>query len=397
MLRYLTAGESHGQQLTAIVSGFPAGVPILAEDINRDLARRQVGYGRGGRMKIESDRVEILSGVRFGNSTGSPITLVIRNRDFENWRTVMNPAPEGRDESRNVTRPRPGHADLAGCLKYAHTDARNVLERASARETAARVAVGAVCKRLLAEFGMEIFSHVMSICDVEADVSGITLSEIKQRAESSDVRCADAVAAEKMRAKIDEAKARGDTVGGIFEVVATGVPVGLGDVMNADERLDGLLAQALMSIQAVKGVEIGMGFGAAKVFGSKVHDAIYFAEDKSDFHDGQGPSGGFFHKANNAGGIEGGITNGEPIVLRAAHKPIPTMMKPKSSVDILTKEPFEASKERSDVCAVPAAAVVGEAAVAFTLARAFLEKFGGDSLSEIRRNYNGFVKYLQEF
>ncbi len=396
-MRYLTAGESHGQQLTAIVSGFPAGVPILAEDINRDLVRRQIGYGRGGRMKIEKDKVEILSGIRFGKSIGSPIALVIKNRDFENWREVMNPAPEPRDESRNVTHPRPGHADLAGCLKYAHTDARNILERASARETAARVAVGALCKRLFAEFGIEIFSHVVSICNVMANVADISYREIKERAEASDVRCADSVAADKMRTRIDEAKARGDTVGGIFEVVATGIPAGLGDVMNWDEKLDGLLTQALMSIQAVMGVEIGMGFGAARVFGSSVHDAIYFSKDPGDFPDGHGPSGGFFHKTNSAGGIEGGITNGEPIVLRAAHKPIPTMMKPKSSVDLITKEPFEASKERSDVCAVPAAGVVGEAAAVFVLARAFLSKFGGDSLAEIRRNYNAYLHYLAKY
>jgi chorismate synthase len=397
MLRYQTAGESHGPQVTAIVAGFPADVPMTQEEINRELARRQMGYGRGGRMKIEKDQVEFLSGIRFGRSMGSPLTLVIKNRDFENWREIMTPEPAPVDKEKVVTRPRPGHADLAGCLKYGHTDARNILERASARETAARVAVGAVCKCLLHEFGLDVFSHVVRICDVEAEVSELSYERIKELAETSDVRCADSAAAQKMRQKIDDARTRGDTVGGVVEIISTGVPAGLGDVMNSENKLDGLLAQSLMSIQSVKGVEIGMGFAAARIFGSDVHDAIYYSTDKDAFPTGHGSSGGFFHRTNNAGGIEGGMTNGEPVIVRAACKPIPTMMTPKSSVDLITKESFEASKERSDVCAVPAAAVVAEASVAFVLARAFLEKFGGDSLNEIRRNYDAYLEYLQQY
>jgi len=397
MLRFLTAGESHGPQLTAIVSGFPAGVPVSAEMLNRDLERRQAGYGRGGRMKIEKDKVEIVSGVRFGRAMGSPITFVIKNLDYENWRDIMNPVPGEEDTSRAVTRPRPGHADLSGCLKYGHTDARNILERSSARETAARVAVGALCKCLLREFGMRVFSHVLRIGDVEVDCAGLLFDKIQELAEKSDVRCADGGATEKMRRRIDEAAAKGDTLGGVVEAIATGVPVGLGNVMSWDEKLDGLLAQAVMSIQAVKGVEIGMGFGSAKVFGSAVHDAIHFSTQDKDFPEGHGASGGFYHKTNNAGGIEGGIANGEPVIVRAAIKPIPTMMTPKESVDLLSKQAFDACRERSDICAVPAAAVIVESAVVFTLARAFLEKFGGDSLAEIQRNYQSYVEYLKQY
>jgi len=397
MLRFLTGGESHGPQLTAIVSGFPAGVPVSAEMINRDLERRQGGYGRGSRMKIEKDKVEIVSGVRFGRTMGSPITLVIKNLDYENWRDVMNPAPGEEDRSRAVTRPRPGHADLPGCLKYGHTDARNILERSSARETAARVAVGALCKCLLQEFGIHAFSHVLRIGDVEADCAGFSFDKIQELVENSDVRCADKSAAEKMRRRIDEAAAKGDTLGGVVEAIATGVPVGLGNVMSWDEKLDGLLAQAVMSIQAVKGVEIGMGFGSAKVFGSAMHDAIYYSTQEVDVTQGHGASGGFYHRTNNAGGIEGGITNGEPVLVRAAVKPIPTMMTPKESVDLVTRQPFKAATERSDVCAVPAAAVIVESALAFILALAFLEKFGGDSLAEIQRNYQSYVEYLKQY
>lgn len=386
MLVYLTSGESHGQQLTAIVSGFPAGVAVAAADINRDLARRQQGYGRGGRMAIEQDAVEILSGIRFGKTIGSPVTLAIKNRDWENWREAMKPDPGEPADPKSVTRPRPGHADLAGCLKYGHKDARNILERSSARETAARVAVGALCKCLLSEFNISVFSHVLRIGDVVAQELPEAFDELPKRAEDSDVRCADVAAAERMRERIREAKERGDTLGGVVEVIATGVPVGLGSCMNADSKLDGALAQAVMSIQSVKGVEIGMGFAAAAEWGSKVHDAISYT-----------PGRGFFHTSNNAGGIEGGMSNGEPIIVRAAFKPIPTMMTPKASVDLITKEPFEASKERSDVCAVPAAGVVAEAAVAFVLARAFLEKFGGDSLGEIRRNHQSYIESLKDY
>ena len=329
MLRYQTAGESHGPGITAIVSGFPSGVPVNAETIDRDLARRQGGYGRGGRMKIEKDRVTFLSGIRFGRSMGSPITLAIKNRDYENWLEIMDPAPGDVDESRSVTRPRPGHADLPGCLKYAHHDARNILERASARETAARVAVGAVCKCLLGEFGIRVFSHVVRIGRVTAHPGDLSPDEIREKAEASDVRCVDEQAAKKMREHIDEAKSRGDTLGGLVEIVATGVPAGLGDVMNAEDKLDGLLAGALMSIQAVKAVEIGMGMKTTDVFGSEVHDAIFYSSESGEAIPGRGPSGGFYRKTNNAGGIEGGMTNGEPVIARAAFKPIPTMMTPK--------------------------------------------------------------------
>ena len=397
MLRYLTAGESHGPQITAIVSGFPAGVPVTASEINRDLSRRQKGYGRGGRMKIEKDTVEILSGVRFGKSMGSPVTLVVRNLDYETWREVMSPERGEPEEAHQVTRPRPGHADLAGCLKYGCKDARNILERASARETAVRVAVGALCKQLLSEFGMAVFSHVIQIGRVTSSVAGLTLQEIQERAEASEVRCADSAAAGEMKRIITEAAENGDTVGGVVEVIATGVPVGLGDVMNAEDRLDGVLAQAIMSIPAVKGVEIGMGFSAAGAPGSAVHDEIFFSRDERRIPAGHGPSGGFYRKTNNAGGVEGGMTNGEPVVLHAAFKPIPTMMKPKMSIDLVTKKPFEAAKERSDVCIVPAGGVVMEASVAFVLARAFLAKFGGDSLSEIQSNYNGYLNAMNQY
>jgi len=397
MLRYQTAGESHGPGITAIVSGFPSGVPVNAETIDRDLARRQGGYGRGGRMKIEKDRVTFLSGIRFGRSMGSPITLAIKNRDYENWLEIMDPAPGDVDESRSVTRPRPGHADLPGCLKYAHHDARNILERASARETAARVAVGAVCKCLLGEFGIRVFSHVVRIGRVTAHPGDLSPDEIREKAEASDVRCVDEQAAKKMREHIDEAKSRGDTLGGLVEIVATGVPAGLGDVMNAEDKLDGLLAGALMSIQAVKAVEIGMGMKTTEVFGSEVHDAIFYSSESGEAIPGRGPSGGFYRKTNNAGGIEGGMTNGEPVIARAAFKPIPTMMTPKESVDMKSRHPFEASKERSDVCAVPAGGVVAEAALAFVVAKVFLRKFGGDSLLEIRRNFDAFVRYMKEF
>jgi chorismate synthase len=397
MLRYQTAGESHGSQLTAIVSGFPAGVPVTPEDINRDLIRRQKGYGRGDRMNIEKDRIQILSGIRFGLSVGSPVTLVIPNLDFENWREVMSPLPGEEDTSRRVTRPRPGHADLPGALKFSHKDARNILERSSARETAERVAVGALCKTLLKEFNIDVFSHVIRIADVEARISSLSFIEIKEAALVSELSCADPDASERMKRKIDEAKAGGDTVGGVAEIVATGVPVGLGSVMNWDERLDGLLARAVMSIPSVKGVEIGIGFRATEMFGSLVHDAIFYSQSEVSALPGHGPSGGFYHDSNNAGGMEGGITNGEPIVVHAAFKPIPTMMTPKRSVDIVTKEAFDASRERSDVCAVPAAAVVAEAAAAFVLAQAFIAKFGGDSLDEIKRNYESYIDYLLQF
>lgn len=385
MLRYLTAGESHGQALVAIVEGVPSGLSLSSADIDRELVRRQGGYGRGRRMQIESDKVQILSGVRLGNTLGSPIALEITNRDWPHWQEQMNPQAQPHAEVKPVTRPRPGHADLAGALKYGHCDMRNVLERASARETAARVAVGAVARRLLAEVGIFVYSHVTRIGDIEAQPGAVSPAELHAMAESSDVRCADTGAAEKMRAAIDAARAAGDSLGGVFEVMVTGVPPGLGSHVQWDRKLDGRLAQALMSIQAIKGVEVGMGFAAAARTGSQVHDPIGF--DAATMF-------GFTHVSNHAGGIEGGMSNGECIVLRAAMKPIATLYKPLASVDFATKEPFAASIERSDICAVPAAAVVGEAVVAFTIAQALLEKCGGDSIAELQRNLAGYVQSL---
>jgi chorismate synthase len=402
-LRYVTAGESHGPQLTAIITGLPAGLALAEDDITRDLARRQVGYGRGGRMAIEQDRAQIRSGVRFGRTLASPLTIVIENRDWANWQEAMSVRADDESKARAVTRPRPGHADLAGVLKWHQHDARNVLERASARETAARVAAGAVARRLLAEFGIEVFSHVVQIGEIKADCSGLTWAAIREAAESSPLRVGNRSAESEMRERLDRAAAEGDTLGGVFEVVATGVPVGLGSCMESAERLDGRLAGAVMSIQAVKGVEIGLGFEAARLPGSRVHDPICFARAESKttgeaagapYLEGHGPTGGFFRPTNNAGGLEGGITNGEPIIIRAAMKPIPTLRRPLPSVDFESKEPYEAAHERSDVCAVPAAGVVGEAAVAFVLAQAFLEKFGGDHLDEVRVAFEAYVKYL---
>lgn len=411
MLRYLTSGESHGKQLTVIVEGMPAGLEVNRAYIDHDLIRRQGGYGRGGRMKIESDKVEITSGVRWGKSLGSPICLVVKNRDWENWIEVMAAGvPHAVENGKEVTRPRPGHADLAGGLKYGHRDLRNVLERSSARETAARVAAGAVAKKFLAEFGVNVMSWVLEIGGVRIRevnaFEGITLfaEALFKKAEGSPVRCPDPVAEKKMIKRIDDAKKKGDSVGGVFQVTATGVPPGLGSHVQWDRKLDGRLAAVLMSVQAIKGVEVGAGFKAGSLPGSKVHDAIFYESAAPKSRQGgkagvgywpQSPR--FYRKTNNAGGIEGGMSNGEPIVLGAVMKPIPTLYKPLHSVDIITKEPFKASVERSDVCAVPAAAVVAEAVVAFELAAVFLEKFGGDSMSEIERNYRGYLRQISEF
>ena len=413
MLRYLTAGESHGKCLTGIMEGVPANLSITEGDINKELARRQTGYGRGGRMTIERDEVEITSGVRFGRTLGSPITIVIQNMDWENWREVMSSEfGVGSSELKTITKPRPGHADLAGALKYDHHDIRNVLERSSARETAVRVAVGAVCKRFLDEIGIRVISWVNEIGGVSIDTrhktqdtrlkSGVlSLVSVFSLAESSDVRCPDKKISEKMRRAIDKARKNGDSLGGIFEVAVTGVPPGLGSHVQWDRKLDGNLAKALMSIQAIKGVEVGMGFGVAANLGSKVHDEIFYRSQKSEVRSQKKnfwpviPR--FYRKTNNAGGIEGGMSNGEPILLRAAMKPIPTLYKPLRSVDINTKRSFQASVERSDICAVPAASVIGEAVVALEIANAFLEKFGGDSLDEIKRNYRGYLEYLRRF
>ena len=385
--RFLTAGESHGEALTAIIDGVPAGLALSESDINGDLGRRQRGYGRGGRMKIEQDQAHISAGVRWGLTLGSPITLTVLNRDWENWQQTMSvgPPPAGA-APKAVTRPRPGHADLAGAMKYGHRDIRNVLERSSARETTARVAVAGVAKRLLGEFGITILSHVTEIGGVHIGPLETPWDEIRTRAEASEVRCADPTSERAMIEAIDQAKAAGDTLGGVFEVVALNCPVGLGSYVQWDRKLDGRLARAFCSIHAIKGAEIGMGFEAARRPGSQVHDESLFDE-----------AGGFDRRSNSAGGLEGGVTNGQPVIVRAAMKPISTLRKPLRSVDMATKEAVEAVVERSDVCAVPAAGVVGEAMMALVLTEAFLEKFAGDSVEEIRRNYQGYLDYLKSW
>lgn len=386
MLRFFTAGESHGPCLTAIIEGFPAGVTVDIARINNDLARRQQGYGRGGRMKIEKDEAQIRSGVRWGESLGSPITLVVENKDWRNWEKRMSPFPEDRDEKIAVTRPRPGHADLTGALKYHHYDVRNILERASARETTARVAVGGLTKCLLSSFGIKVMGYVTEIGGIVADHSQLEVEEIFAHAEVSPVRMADPQAEENIIALIDQCKKQGDTLGGIVEVVAIGLPPGIGSFAHWDRKLDGRLGHALMSLQAVKGVEVGLGFTTARLPGSQVHDEISFEPEK-----------GFTRHGNNSGGMEGGMSTGEPLRVRVAFKPLSTLMRPLHSVDIRTKEPVEATIERSDVCAIPAAAVIAESVVSFVLAQAFLEKFGGDSLTEIRRNYDGYMEQVRRF
>jgi len=381
-LRFLTAGESHGKGLVVIIEGIPAGLPLTEEYIAADLRRRQGGYGRSKRQEIEQDLAQIVAGVRHGRTLGSPISLSIQNRDWENWQDVMQVEPyEG--EVKRVTRLRPGHADLAGAIKYGFDDVRNVLERASARETAARSAVGAVCRRFLEEFAIAIHSHTVSIGDVGADSKE---EPDWEAVEGSAVRCADLAASERMVRAIDAAREAGDTLGGIFEMWATGVPIGLGSHVHWDRKLDGCLAQAVMSIHAVKGVEIGGGFSLAGAPGSQAHDVILPPER----WDGRP----WRRATNRAGGLEGGMTNGEPIVVRGALKPISTLSKPLPSVDLLTGEEIQAHYERSDICTVPAAGVVGEAMVAIVLAWAMLEKFGGDSLDETKRNYEGYLKTI---
>ncbi len=381
MFRFLTGGESHGPALSAVIEGLPAGLPLLAEEINGDLRRRQGGYGRGARQKIETDGVEILTGVRFGKTLGSPVTFLIRNRDWDNWQTRMRiePVEAGAEQPKAITVPRPGHADYVGMIKYGHDDLRNVLERSSARNTATLVAVGAVCRSLLTHFGVRIVAHVVRIGGIAASpesVQNLTADEITEKAEQSPVRCVDADATEKIIARIDEAKRKGDTLGGVFEVVAFGLPVGLGSYVHWDERIDGKIGQALLSINAIKGVEIGMGFATADTPGSQVHDEF-----------APGKAGQIDRLTNRAGGTEGGITNGQPLVVRAAMKPIATLMRQLQSVDLQTGQAAPAFAERSDVCAVPAASVIGEAMLAIVLVEAFMEKFGGDSLSEMQRNY----------
>ncbi len=398
MLRYFTAGESHGPCLTAIIDGVPAGFPIDVKKINHDLWRRQQGYGRGGRMLIEKDEVQIRSGIRWGETLGSPVALGIENRDWKNWTKKMSASPEDRDEALAVTRPRPGHADLTGVLKYRHSDIRNILERASARDTVSRTAVGSFCRQLLAPFGIKVMGYIRSIGKVEAKSEGLTYEEIFARSDESPVRVADKEAEDKMIALIEDCKKKGDTLGGIFEVVVLGLPPGLGSHAQWDDKLDGRLARALMSIQAIKGVEIGLGFEMARRRGSEVHDEIFFDPDKmvSEGTPRIVPTG-FYRGSNNSGGTEGGMSNGAPLVVRVAMKPISTLMSPLQSVDLRSKRPADASVERSDVCSAPAAAVVGEAVVAFELAVAFLEKFGGDSLHEITRNYEGYLGQIKNF
>jgi chorismate synthase len=390
-LRYLTAGESHGRGLVAILEGMPAHLPVSAAEIDGDLIRRMGGYGRGGRMKIERDRVEILGGVRHGATLGSPISLLVWNRDWEQWKGTMAPAPPDATEEATrgpMTRPRPGHADLAGGLKYDHHDLRNILERASARETAARVAVGAVCKSLLRQFGIRIISHVVEMGGIRARTDGLAPDTILSAAEGSPVRCADPEATAAIMARIDDARAHGTSLGGVFEVVAVHVPVGLGSHVHWDRRLDGRLARALMSIQAIKGVEIGPAFENARRLGSEVQDEIFYEAGGAE------TSAGFIRRTNFAGGLEGGVTTGQPLVLRAAMKPIATQVKPLASVDLDTKAPVRAGVERTDITAVPAAGVVGEAVVAFELADALCEKLGGDSLAEMQRNHRAYLAAL---
>lgn len=381
MFRFLTAGESHGPCLTIIVEGLPATLSIEKSIIDADLHRRQGGYGRGGRMKIEKDTVRFLSGVRHGKTLGSPITMHIENLDWVNWQERMSPTPVQETDIDPVTRVRPGHADFTGAIKYGHSDIRNVIERSSSRETAARVAVGGLCRQLLSIFGITVHSHVLSIVDVAYDVPRAMTrdaypDDMWATVETSPVRCADATLTEKMIARILEAKQSGDTCGGTFEVVALDVPIGLGSFSQWDRRLSARLGMAMMSIPSAKAVEIGTGFHATRTTGSHVHDVLRHSDDR------------WFHLTNNAGGIEGGITNGEPIVARVGVKPIPTLAHPLPSVDLASGENIDQSRyERSDVCVVPAAGVVGEAMMAIVLTEALIEKFGGDSVQEMLRNY----------
>jgi len=393
MLRFTTAGESHGPALVSILEGLPAGVPLLAADVDTDLARRQQGYGRGRRMQIETDRIEFLSGVRAGETLGSPISMLIRNSDWKNWLEIMDPAPRDGDadgpRKRQVTRVRPGHADLTGLLKYDRTDARDILERASARETTARVASGAVCRVLLRELGIRVGSHLVHLGGVDAVRPTVMPDDINAASDASPLRTLDAAAESEMIARIDAAKKDGNTLGGICEVVVTGLPVGLGSHVSWDRRLDGRLGQAMLSIPAVKGVEIGLGFEAARRTGSEVHDEIEAAPGNSRM-------GHVRRKTNRAGGTEGGMTTGEELVIRVAMKPISTLMRPLGTVDVATRQTASAVAERSDVTAVPAMGVIAEAMAAFVLADALLEKFGGDSLGEVRRNLDAYLARLDE-
>ena len=392
MLRFSTAGESHGEALVALVSGLPAGVPVDQEFLNRELWRRQQGYGRGGRMRIEKDTAHILSGVRHGKTIGSPVAMTLENRDWKNWEEILPVGPGDPEKHKAVASPRPGHADLSGALKYDFKDARYVLERASARESAARVACGALAQMLLKELGIEVASHVIRVGTAEL-AREVSFDEIRAVGEREDVvlACADAESEAKMKAEVDQALRTGDTIGGIFEVVVHGLPPGVGTHVNWDERMDGLLAQALMSLQAVKAVELGRGVTAAQSPGSQVHDAISYGDESSEGFTR------FKRERNNAGGIEGGMSNGEDVVVRGYLKPISTLRRPLGSVSFETREETKASYERSDVCVVPAAGVAGEAMVALTIARLVLDKFGGDSLGELKRNFEGYRAQIKAF
>lgn len=391
-IRYLTAGESHGRALVGIIDGLPSGLALTEEIINADLKRRQGGYGRGGRMKIESDAVQFMSGLRWGRTLGSPLALMIENRDWANWTEGMSAYERHAGSIAAVTRPRPGHADLAGALKYDHADVRNILERSSARETAMRVALGAVAKALLAEFGIQIGSYVREIGAVRASEKALDapLMELYDMAEASEVRCPDKAATRRIKTAIDKAAAAGDTLGGLIEIFAIGAPVGLGSHVQWDRKLDGRLAQALMSVQAMKAVEVGIGLDAARRPGSEVMDEILPSRSRRK------GALRYARPTNNAGGIEGGMSNGMPIVMRATMKPIPTLKKPLRSVDMKTGKPYKAAYERSDVCAVPAASVVCEAAVALALADALVEKFGGDSIAECARNMRSYMDAISK-
>ncbi|MBM6619863.1 chorismate synthase [Bacillus suaedaesalsae] len=389
-MRYLTAGESHGPQLTTIIEGVPAGVPLTAEDINEELARRQKGHGRGRRMQIEKDQVQIVSGVRHGVTLGSPIALVVENNDWKHWTNIMGIEPveeQSNEVKRKVSRPRPGHADLNGAIKYGHRDMRNVLERSSARETTVRVAAGAVAKKILSELGIKVGGHVLEIGGVKANPPNYeTIEQLQKRTEESPVRCFDPEAEIKMMEAIDDAKKNGDSIGGIVEVIVEGVPVGVGSYVHYDRKLDAKIAAAVMSINAFKGVEFGIGFKAAEKPGSLVHDEIIWSEEY-----------GYSRATNNLGGFEGGMTTGMPIVVKGVMKPIPTLYKPLMSIDIESKEPFAASVERSDSCAVPAASVVAESVVAWEVAGAIVEQFGQDRLDLIKENVQKMKNWAREF
>lgn len=394
-IRFLTAGESHGPELTTIIDGIPAGLDLLPGDINNDLHRRQVGYGRSGRMKIEKDAVIFTGGIRQGKTLGSPISVRILNNDFKNWEVPMSPLPvdlsnisiKEKNEAKYVSRVRPGHADLAGAIKFSQDDIRNVLERASARETTSRVVAGAICKKLLNILNIDVLSYVLRIGKTSVDTKLLSnnFKELFLKAETSEVRCPDLQVSSEMKKTIDEARAQGDTIGGLIQVIACGVPVGLGSYTQWDKRLNGKIAQALMSVHTVKSVEIGLGKEVAQLYGSIVHDQIYIDPNW------KGTSLRYKRKSNNAGGIEGGMSDGEPIICTVATKPIPTLIKPLDSVDIKSKQNTQAHFERSDICVVPAAGVILEAMLSYVLANTVLEKFGGDNVSDLLENYSSYL------